>query len=66
MEEVILIEDINNFVGRIPAAHDFVCYEKGTDPMDGYVLYGFDEVGMFDTEFKTPAYAFMPIPEYLN
>jgi hypothetical protein len=41
MEKVILIEDINNFVGRIPAEHDFVCYEKGTDPMDGYVLYGF-------------------------
>ena len=60
MEKVILIEDINSFVGRIPAEHDFVCYEEGTDPMDGYILYGFDEVGMFDTEFKTPAYAFMP------
>jgi len=58
MENVIVIEDINKFVGKIPTDHDLICYEKGTDPMDGLVMYGFDEVGMFDGEFKTPAYAF--------
>lgn len=58
MESVIMIEDINKFEGKIPAEHDLVCYEKGSDPMEGLVLYGFDEVGMFDAEFKNPVYAF--------
>tara|TARA_B110000967_G_scaffold70511_1_gene72984 strand:+ start:52 stop:261 length:210 start_codon:yes stop_codon:yes gene_type:complete len=58
MENVIAIDDINKFVGKIPNNYDLICYEKGTDPMDGLTLYGFDEVGMFDREFKTPAYAF--------
>ncbi len=35
---------------------DLVEYESGTDPSDGYVLYGFDEVGMF--EFDCPKHAF--------
>ena len=58
MENVILVDNINTFKGFVPADADLVVYEKGTDPMDGYVLYGFDEVGMFDAEFKNPAYAF--------
>jgi hypothetical protein len=49
--------DINNFQGFIKG--DLVVYEKGGDPMDGYVLYGFDEVGMFDAEFKVPQYCMM-------
>jgi hypothetical protein len=51
--------DINNFVGRIPAAHDLVVFEKGQNPEEGYVLYGFDEVGMFDNDFNVPQYAFV-------
>ena len=36
---------------------DLVEYERGTDPLDGYVLYGFDEIGKF---IKTnAAYAFV-------
>jgi len=36
---------------------DLVEYERGTDPLDGYVLYGFDEIGQF---IKTNAeYAFV-------
>ena len=66
MTNVIVIEDINNFVGMIPhdqlqklcGLFDLICYEKGTDPMNGLVLYGFNEVGMFDSEFRCPAYAF--------
>jgi hypothetical protein len=42
----------------IPAGKNLTVYEKGTDPLDGYVLYGFDEIGMFDAEFKVPAYCF--------
>ena len=56
VENVILVDNINafkSFEGRV-RIH---LYENGTDPMDGYVLYGFDEVGMFDGEFKNPAYA---------
>ena len=51
--------DINGVIpGRPRAGADLVVYEKGGDPMDGYVLYGFDEVGMFEEEFKVPQYCF--------
>lgn len=49
--------DIKNYQGFIKG--DLVVYEKGGDPMDGYVLYGFDEVGMFDAEFEVPQYCMM-------
>ena len=39
---------------------DLVEYESGTDPSDGYVLYGFDEVGMF---CRNPEYAFVGLAE---
>ena len=38
------------------AGYELVEYEAGTDPMDGFVLLGFDEVGMFCTN---PRYAFI-------
>ena len=57
--EITLIEDINTFVGSIPGNADLVVYERGTDPADGYTLYGFDEVGMFESELKDPAYCFV-------
>ena len=38
---------------------DLVVYEKGGNPNDGFVLYGFDEVGMFDDEFTNPQYCMM-------
>lgn len=56
--QVIEIPNIHEFVGSIPAGKNLTVYEEGTDPLDGYVLYGFDEIGMFDAEFKTPAYCF--------
>ena len=49
--------DMNTFTGSIPSGYELVEYETGTDPLDGCVLLGFDEVGMFDGEFKNPAYA---------
>jgi len=56
--ETILIEDINTFQGDMPAGFDLVEYEKGTDPMDGYVLYGFDELYMMVPASKA-AHCFM-------
>tara|TARA_R110000751_G_scaffold183711_2_gene290336 strand:- start:300 stop:569 length:270 start_codon:yes stop_codon:yes gene_type:complete len=49
--------DINTFKGSIDG--DLVIYEKGGDPEEGLVLYGFDEVGLFDNEFKAPQYCFL-------
>lgn len=39
--------DMNTFTGSIPSGFELVEYETGTDPLDGCVLLGFDEVGMF-------------------
>jgi|TARA_B110000238_G_C15986817_1_gene378512 hypothetical protein len=38
------------------AGYELVEYEAGTDPMDGFVLLGFDEVGTF---CANPRYAFI-------
>ena len=48
--------NINTYRGLIQG--DLIVYEKGGDPEEGLVLYGFDEVGLFDHEFKNPQYAF--------
>ena len=53
----ITIIDINTFSGAIPTGKDLVVFEKG-NPNSALVLYGFDEVGMFDSEFKNPTYGF--------
>ena len=47
--------DINTYEGMIDGS--LVVYEKGGNPMEGFTLYGFDEVGMFDDEFTNPQYA---------
>ena len=49
--------DIDTFQGIIQG--NLVVYEKGGDPDEGFVLYEFDEVGMFDDEFTTPQYCMM-------
>jgi hypothetical protein len=36
-----------------------VVYEYGQSTEDALVLYGFDEIGLFEEEFKNPAYAFL-------
>ena len=51
--------DLNKYKGHIPSGYDLVEYESGSDPMSGLVLYGFDEVGMFN--LKSPAWVFMKI-----
>jgi len=50
--------NLNTFSGTIPSGFDLVEYEKGTDPLDGCVLYGFDEVGTF---FPKGIHCFMKI-----
>jgi hypothetical protein len=63
-ERKIMIKiEIDNLgpIGIIPEGHDLVIYEKGENPMDGLVLLGFDEIGMFDHNFNNPAYAFMEL-----
>lgn len=52
--------DIDNWEEDFPEGHDLVVHERGTDPEDGLVLYGFDEIGLFDHAFKKPAYSFVP------
>ena len=54
---MIPIPNINAFEGMIPVGLNLVVYEQGSDPLDGYVLYGFDEIGLYDHSFKVPAYA---------
>jgi hypothetical protein len=53
-----VIENINEFLGRVPVGHDLVVMEKG-DLDSALVLMGFDEIGMFDNMFKKPVYAFL-------
>ena len=60
--EFFAIPDINKFTGGIPAKRNFVVYEEGTSPiMDGFVLYGFDEVESVPKAFgiKKPTYCFI-------
>ena len=45
--------DINKVDGRM---NEYVVMEKGK-PETAYVLYGWDEVGLFDHEFTHPVYA---------
>ena len=57
---MILIENINEFVGRVPAGYELVVMEK--DDIDTAMsLFGFDEIGMFDNMFCIPQYAFMEV-----
>ena len=56
------IIDINKFKGIIPVNHDLVIFERdGATHFDKNVtvLYGFDEIGLFDHEYKNPTYAFI-------
>ena len=55
---MILIENINEFVGRVPAGYGLVVMEKG-DVKSALALMGFDEIGMFDNMFVNPQYAFL-------
>ena len=56
--------NINTYEGVMPAGYDLVIVEKSLTMNDEYmesatVLYGFDEVGMFDKHFTEPQYGFL-------
>jgi hypothetical protein len=38
--------------------HELVCHQRG-NPINGLVLYGFDELGEFDEHFENPVYSFL-------
>ena len=57
MDNIEVIENINTFTGMIPPGEDLVVFEAG-DTESALVLYGFDEIGMFDSDFKNPTYGF--------
>lgn len=57
MDNNITTIDIKTFNGSIPTGKDLVVFEKN-NPASALVLYGFDEVGMFDHQFKNPIYGF--------
>ena len=57
--DILLIDDVNTFKGHIPDGYDLVEYENGTDPVDGVVLYGFDEVGL--SLVPNPSHAFVKL-----
>ena len=59
--DVMPIDDINTYTGYIPGGYDLFEYEDGTDPLDGIVLYGFDEVGL--TAVPNAKYAFIKLAE---
>ena len=55
---MILIDNINKFVGSIPVGHELIIMEKGKINT-AMTLFGFDEIGMFDNMFVNPQYAFL-------
>ena len=58
--------DVKTIRGRIPEGEDLVVYERGGDPLNGLVLYGFDEIGLFDGHFHKPEYCFLGTEEGLS
>ena len=55
-----VIENIHEFVGRIPVGHEMVVMENG-EIESAITLFGFDEIGLFDHMFKKPVYAFLEV-----
>jgi len=50
----------NTYEGVIPSGCDLVVTENG-DINSALTLYGWDEVGMFDSEFTNPTYGFLKL-----
>jgi hypothetical protein len=59
--KIIPIVNINTIKGTIPDGYELIVHEKNGNVNDGFVLYGFDEIGMFDSEFDCPTYSFVSI-----
>ena len=50
--------DVNTYSGNTPTGTDLVVAESGDVEETALVLYGFDEIGMFD-DFNNPVYGFL-------
>ena len=60
---VVFTEIDNNYEGTIPTGTDLVIVEMD-DVLNGtydsaLTLYGFDELGMFSSDFNNPVYGFL-------
>jgi hypothetical protein len=51
--------DVNTYSGGIPTDTNLVVAESSDVEETALVLYGFDEIGMFDDEFNNPVYGFL-------
>ena len=67
-KEVVLIPNINKFLGQIPSGYDLIAYEQGEEKYlntaegmhkNQLMIYGFNEVGLFTHEFVSIQYAFV-------
>lgn len=57
--------NIKTYEGIIPKNYDFVVTENG-NVNEAYVLYGFDEIGDFDSILNNPIYGFLNNINYKN
>lgn len=61
METFIEIQD--DFTGSVPDGYELVVVEQGRAKKGDYskaiVLYGFDEIGIFDSNFDKPTHGFL-------
>lgn len=56
--------DPDSYEGVIPTGTELVVMEGGDQTGDtALLLYGFDEIGMYDSEFTNPIYGFISCSE---
>ena len=57
--------NIETFEGNIPMGYDLVIFEEKESDLimnpksTARILYGFNEVGLYDSEFTNPTYGFL-------
>lgn len=49
----------NTYQGRIPPGTDLVIAEEGDVRDSALILMGFDELSLFENEFKKPVWGFL-------
>jgi len=51
--------NIETYEGNIPSNSELVIAETGDEIDSSIVLYGFDEIDLFKSEFKNPVFGFL-------
>jgi hypothetical protein len=61
--QTLKFQEINpkTYEGGIPSGFGLVVAEKDNIVESALDLYGFDEIGLFDAEFKQPIYGFLKV-----